>query len=118
MVEPLSDRSKFWTVPPDWASAELRRDDWSARPVLGLGQVLVSGKIAAAVEALAPRAPETGLWGVVETSPHIVRIARDRALIVSAAELAAGPNRRCTSTRGIGVCGGAGPRETVLGVPQ
>ena len=26
MAEPLSDRSKFWTASPDWATAEIRRD--------------------------------------------------------------------------------------------
>jgi sarcosine oxidase gamma subunit len=94
MAEPLSDRSKFWTASPDWTTAAIRRDDWHARAVLGLGQVLVSGKIAGAVEALAPSAPETGLWGVVEKDPHVVRIARDRALIVSAGELAVEPGWR------------------------
>ena len=64
MVEPLSDRSKFWAASPDWATAEIRRDDWRARPVLGLGQVLVSGRIAGAIEALAParRRPGCGAW--------------------------------------------------------
>ena len=99
MVEPLSDRSKFWTASPDWATAELRRHDWRARAVLGLGQVLVSGKIAAAVNALASGAQETGLWGVVETSPHVVRVARDRALIVSAGPLAVEPGWRRTAGR-------------------
>jgi hypothetical protein len=94
MVEPLSDRSKFWTASPDWTTAAIRRDDWQARAVLGLGQVLVSGRIAGAVEALAPGAPEAGLWGVVEKSPHVVRIARDRALIVSAREFAVEPGWR------------------------
>ena len=94
MVEPLRDRSKFWTASPDWATAEIRRDDWRARAVLGLGQVLVSGRIAAAVDALASGAEEAGLWGVAETSPHVVRIARDRALIVSAEQLAVEPGWR------------------------
>jgi len=35
-----------------------------------------------------------------------------------AAGLAAGPNRRCAGPPWLGMCGGAGPRETVLGVPQ
>ena len=94
MVEPLSDRSKFWTASPDWTTAAIRRDDWQARAVLGLGQVLVSGRIADAVEALAPGAPEVGLWGVAENNPHVVRIARDRALIVSSGELAVEPGWR------------------------
>jgi hypothetical protein len=94
MVEPLSDRSKFWTASPDWVTAEIRRDDWQARAVLGLGQILISGRIAGAVEALAPGAPESGLWGVVEKNPYVVRIARDRALIVSGEPLAVEPGWR------------------------
>jgi hypothetical protein len=91
MVEPLSDRSKFWAASPDWATAEIRRDDWRTRPAHGLGQVLVSGRIAGAVEALAPGAPEVGLWGMVASNPCVVRIARDRALIVSAQPLTVEP---------------------------
>jgi hypothetical protein len=91
MVEPLSDRSKFWTASPDWTVAEIRRDDWRARAVLGLGQILVSGRTAGAIDALAPGAPETGLWGLVEANPYVVRIARDRAVIVSAEPLAVEP---------------------------
>jgi hypothetical protein len=34
------------------------------------------------------------------------------------AVLAAGTNRGCASPSRIGICGDAGPRETVLGVPQ
>jgi hypothetical protein len=94
MAEPLSDRSKFWTASPDWATAEIRREDWRARPVLGLGQILVSGRIAGAVQALAPGAPEACLWGVVAVNPHVVRIARDRALIVSVEQLAVEPGWR------------------------
>ena len=94
MVEPLGDRSKFWKPSPDWATAEISRDDWRARPVLGLGQLLVSGRIAGAIEALASGAPEVGLWGVVAGDPHAVRIARDRVLIVSAGEFSVEPGWR------------------------
>ena len=94
MVEPLSDRSKFWAASPDWATARIERDGWQARALLGLGQTLVSGRIAGAVETLAPGAPEVGLWGVVEANPYAVRIARDRALIVSAEPQAAEPGWR------------------------
>ena len=83
MVEPLSDRSKFWAASPDWATAAIAARIGRREAVLGLGQALVSGRIAGAVEALAPGAPEAGLWGVVEESPYVVRIARDRVLIVS-----------------------------------
>ena len=79
MAEPLSDRSKFWTASPDWASAAIDRDDWRARAVLGLGQVLVSGRIAGAVDPLAG-APESGCGSVAAGNTHVVRICpRPRA---------------------------------------
>jgi sarcosine oxidase gamma subunit len=58
------------------------RDGWTARRILGLGQTLVSGRLAEAVAALAPGAAEVALFGIAEGSPQLVRIARDRALIV------------------------------------
>ena len=80
MVEPLSDRSKFWAASPDWATARIERQGWQAQALLGLGQTLVSGRIAGAVEALAPGAPEAGLWGArrgaIRTSSASPGIAR------------------------------------------
>ena len=94
MVEPLSDRSKFWAASPDWAIARIDRASWQAKALLGLGQTLISGRIAGAIEALAPGAPEVGLWGLVEANPYVVRIARDRALIVSTEPQAVAPGWR------------------------
>ena len=94
MVEPLSDRSKFWAASPHWVSARIERQGWQAQALLGLGQTLISGRIAGAVETLAPGAPEVGLWGVVEANQYAVRIARDRALIVSAEPQAVEPGWR------------------------
>lgn len=92
MVETMGDRGKFWTPAPDRAGAELRGDGWSARRVPGLGQTLVSGDLRAATAALAPGAPEVGLWGIAAAMPCRVRIARDRALLVTPAppDVAAG----------------------------
>jgi hypothetical protein len=94
MVEPLSDRSKFWAASPDWVTARIERDGWQARALVGLGQTLVSGRIAGAVETLTSGAPEAGLWGLVEANPYVVRIARDRMLIVSAEPHAVEPGWR------------------------
>jgi sarcosine oxidase gamma subunit len=58
------------------------RDGWTARRVLCLGQTLVSGRLGEATAALAPGAAEVGLFGIAQGSPQLVRIARDRALIV------------------------------------
>lgn len=78
-----------WTpVPTDWAGTAIQGDGFSARRVLGLGQTLVSGDLTAASAALAPGAPTVGLWQAAETLPAFVRIARDRALLVSERPLA------------------------------
>ena len=79
---PPFDRGRRWAPIPDWRSAGLFRDGWTAKRVLGLGQTLVSGRLADAVAALAPGAAEVGLFGIAEGAPQLVRIARDRALVV------------------------------------
>lgn len=94
MADPKIDRGLFWSPRPDWRTAEIRRAGWAARPVHGLGQVLVSGKLAAAAAALAPGAPEAGLWSLVDADRYAVRMARDRALIVSPAPVPVDPGWR------------------------
>jgi len=79
---PPFDRGKRWAPIPDWGSVGLVRDGWTAKRVLGAGQVLVSGRLADAIASLAPGAVEVGLFGVAAGAPRLVRIARDRALIV------------------------------------
>lgn len=88
------DRGTFWTQPPDWRGDEIRREGWMARRISRLGQVLVSGNLAAAKAALARGAPEVGLWGVADDASYVVRIARDRALIVSVLPLPFEPGWR------------------------
>lgn len=84
MRETMRDRGRFWTPAPD-PDAVLERDGFCARRVCGLGQTLVSGDLAAAVAALAPGAPQVGLWQVAESGVFGVRIARDRCLLVTPA---------------------------------
>ncbi len=83
MADATDDRGRFWTPAPDWPTAALEGEGWRARCVGGLRQTLVSGDLAAARAALAPGAGEVGLWGVAGEGTAIVRIARDRALVVS-----------------------------------
>jgi sarcosine oxidase gamma subunit len=83
----MAEREQFWSAAPEWQTAEITRPGFSARPVLGLGQVLLSGRLEAAREALAPGAPEAGLWSVVQGDGYLVRIARDRALLVTSQPL-------------------------------
>lgn len=82
------DAAAKWTPMPDWRGAAIVRSSWSARPLHGLGQTLLSGDLDAARAALAPNASEAGLWQVAE-GDALVRIARDRALLVTARPLSA-----------------------------
>ena len=60
-----------------------------ARAREGRGCTLISGDIEAALAALAPAAPLLGLYAPVPDGPHALRIARDRALLVTPAPSAA-----------------------------
>ncbi len=79
----------------NWAPARraegtlVARPGFSARARTGLGQTLISGALDAALKALAPGAPLIGLYGLAPDGAHALRIARDRALIVTPAPIAA-----------------------------
>ena len=88
------DRGLFWEPVPDFGTAVIRRDGLAVHAVSGLGQVLVSGDLAAAAAALAPEAPMAGLWGIADTPTFFLRMARDRALLVSPRPLALLPGWR------------------------
>lgn len=88
MLETMRDRGKFWTPAPDRAVVRIEREGLSARFLSGLGQTLVSGDLDAALSTIAPGAPEFGLWGLADTESFSVRVARDRALLVTPAPLA------------------------------
>lgn len=72
-----------WTPQRDWHAARIVRHNWSAGTVLGLGQMLVSGDLPRAREALAPGSIDVGLWSLCESYPAFIRIGRDRALLVT-----------------------------------
>lgn len=61
----------------------------TARALSGRGHTLVSGDLEAAVGALAPGAPILRLYALAPEGPHALRIARDRALLVTQAPLGA-----------------------------
>lgn len=94
MLETMRDRGTFWTPAPDPASDRIERDGLSASFVSGLHQVLISGDLKKAVAAIALSAQEVGLWGMAERMPISLRIARDRALLVSTEPLGATPGWR------------------------
>jgi hypothetical protein len=83
MAEPAAP----WSPVPEWTTAVLERDGWSARVLPGLGQTMVSGDLERATSELAPQSAECGLWGLVEGVPYRIRLARRNLLLVSAAPL-------------------------------
>ena len=78
----------------DWAPARRTHGALTARPGFvvktrtGLGQTLISGDLEAALKALAPSAPLLGLYGMAPRGRHALRIARDKALLVTPAPIA------------------------------
>ena len=83
MREAMDDRGRFWLPVPDWRTASLDGEGWRARRIPDVRQTLVSGDLGAARSVLAPGLVEVGLWEIAESGAAVVRIARDRALIVS-----------------------------------
>lgn len=87
IAKAMPDAMAKWTPTPDWTEVEIVRESWSAKPVLGLSMALVAGNIASAISTLAPHLSEVGLWQVAIASDHVIRIARDKALIVTSAPM-------------------------------
>jgi hypothetical protein len=58
-----------------------------ARALSGRGSALISGDLDAAIATLAPGAPILGLYALAPEGAHALRIARDRALLVTHAPL-------------------------------
>ena len=79
----------------NWAPARgtdgtlVARPGFAARARTGIGHTLVSGDLDAAIAALAPGAPLLGLFAPAPDGPHALRIARDRALLVTPAPIGA-----------------------------
>lgn len=86
--ETMRDRGLFWRSVPDWPGEGLQRDGFSCRPIAGLGQTLISGDVEAGAALLMPGTAQVGFWGLHEGDGVLVRIARDKALLVSARPLA------------------------------
>lgn len=77
------DAADKWSPVPDWSTAAIDRDGWTARPRPGLFRLHLAGQIDLAIAELAPRAPMSGLWEIAAHDPAVLCIGRDRALIVS-----------------------------------
>jgi hypothetical protein len=83
----IRDRGQFWRPAPDWTTAAMEREGWSARRLSGLGQTQVSGDVERAIDKFAHGAAEVGLWGLTDTDRVLVRIALDKALLVTPSPL-------------------------------
>jgi hypothetical protein len=82
-------RETNWAPARGAAGLVVDRPRLAARAVAGIGQTLVSGDLAAGLAALAPGAPLLGLYALVSEGAYALRIARDRALLVTQAPLGA-----------------------------
>lgn len=79
MPEAMPDPMAKWSPAPDWGAARLARPGFTAEPVGGLFQTLLSGNLAAALGSAAL----LGFWEIAPGSRYAARIARDRAMLVS-----------------------------------
>lgn len=80
----MRDPMVKWTPVPDWATASITRDHWQARPVLGLDIVMLAGDMIEALVGPAGGTRGLGFLAIAERSDdYVIRIARDRALMVS-----------------------------------
>jgi sarcosine oxidase gamma subunit len=77
----MRDFAAKWTALPDWATARLELPDLAVTSVDGLEQMLVSGDLAALV---AGGMTPVGFNEIASGDPYAIRLARDRALVVSA----------------------------------
>lgn len=79
----------------DWPPARrsegqlIDRPRLKARALTGRGHTLISGDLGAAIATLAPGAPLIGLHAPAPEGAHALRIARDRALLVTPEPLGA-----------------------------
>jgi sarcosine oxidase gamma subunit len=82
-------RETNWTPARQVEGTLVARPGFSVRARTGLGQTLISGDLDAALAALAPGARFVGLYGLAPDGPHALRIAPDKALLVTPGPLGA-----------------------------
>ncbi len=78
----MREVSQRWAMPADRADPLVVRDGLSVTWAGGLSQTLISGDLDAARKALGAAASEVGLCGIAGPEA-LVRLARDRAVLVS-----------------------------------
>lgn len=77
------DFAAKWPPMPDWSSDTIDAGGLRVMARVDLHQVLISGNLAEAATALASDAQEVGLWSMAARGTILIRIARDRGLLVS-----------------------------------
>ena len=82
-------REMSWSPARRAEGSLIDRPRLAAHALNGLGCTLLSGNLEAAIGALAPAAPVIGLFSLVPPDAYALRIARDRALLVTPAPLGA-----------------------------
>ncbi len=82
-------RETDWTPARGAKGALIARPGLTARARSRIGQTLISGDLAAALAELAPGAPFVGLYGPAPGWAYALRIAPDKALLVTPAPIRA-----------------------------
>lgn len=82
------DFAAKWPAPPDWDRACIEVEGVRVTARTRVHQLLIGGRLDAAAEALCPQAQATGLWEISQRDETLVRLARDRALLVTPAPVA------------------------------
>ena len=99
-------REMEWPPARGNAGLLIDRPRLTARRRGGLGQILISGDLDAAIAGLAPGAPLLGLYALAPESAHALRIGRTSALLITPA-----PFPLLT----VGATAGARPASTTVG---
>lgn len=79
----MRNLAEKWSIAPDWRSAVLAVPGLTIRPVLGLGQQMVSGDLAAWGKASGNDGQGLGAFEAAQGENYTARLARDRLLAVS-----------------------------------
>jgi sarcosine oxidase gamma subunit len=80
----MLDHGPRWAPPPDWATVRVSGRGLEIRPLGDLRLVVISGDLAAGLQALCPGARLKGPHDAADGEPYAVRTAADRALLVAA----------------------------------
>lgn len=79
----MRDFATKWSPVPDWTTVRIERQGLSVKPIAGLSQILISGRLDAALSLLHTPARITGAADPAAGDPYAIRLARDRLLLIS-----------------------------------